>query len=238
MNNLVLSIFPGIDLLGRAFEEEGYCVVRGPDVIWGGDIKTFQPPSGIFEGVIAGPPCQFYSSAAMNMRKIAKDLLPEFERVISEAKPDWFLMENTRRVREVSIDGYFVHNFLWNNRWCSDGDTGPEQNRLRRFQFGCIVDKRLQIESIALFQNPNIEWTVTATELSKGRPGHGPYSRRRKSRRVEKILELMGLPGDFFGEDSPFTMGGKGLLLGNGVPMPLGRALAKAVRKTIIKYSL
>lgn len=120
MNNLVLSIFPGIDLLGRAFEKEGYCVVRGPDIIWGGDIKGFHPPPSIFQGIIAGPPCQFYSEAAMHLRKPEKDMLPEFERVVNEAKPYWFLMENTRRVREVKVDGYFVHNFLWNNRWCAD----------------------------------------------------------------------------------------------------------------------
>ena len=35
-NGLVLSVFPGIDLLGRAFEEQEYCVVRGPDLLWGG----------------------------------------------------------------------------------------------------------------------------------------------------------------------------------------------------------
>ena len=48
---LVLSVFPGIDLLGRAFEEMGFCVVRGPDVIWGGDIRTFHPPAGAFGGI-------------------------------------------------------------------------------------------------------------------------------------------------------------------------------------------
>ena len=53
-NGLVLSIFPGIDLFGRAFEEKGYCVVRGPDILWGGDIRTFHPPPGVFEGVIGG----------------------------------------------------------------------------------------------------------------------------------------------------------------------------------------
>ena len=41
MSDLVLSIFPGIDLLGRAFENEGFCVVRGPDLLWGGDIKNY-----------------------------------------------------------------------------------------------------------------------------------------------------------------------------------------------------
>jgi hypothetical protein len=34
MNGLVLSLFPGIDLLGHGFELEGFCVVRGPDVIY------------------------------------------------------------------------------------------------------------------------------------------------------------------------------------------------------------
>jgi hypothetical protein len=51
---LVLSIFPGIDGLGRAFEELGYCVVRGPDVLWGGDVRRFHPPAGVFAGVIGG----------------------------------------------------------------------------------------------------------------------------------------------------------------------------------------
>ena len=33
---LVLSLFPGIDLLGRGFEAEGFCVVRGPDLLHAG----------------------------------------------------------------------------------------------------------------------------------------------------------------------------------------------------------
>lgn len=47
-SRIILSLFPGIDLLGRAFEEMGFCVVRGPDKLWGGDIKNFRPPDGIF----------------------------------------------------------------------------------------------------------------------------------------------------------------------------------------------
>ena len=35
--HLVLSLFPGIGLLDMAFEEEGFTVVRGPDLLWGGD---------------------------------------------------------------------------------------------------------------------------------------------------------------------------------------------------------
>ena len=90
MNGLVLSVFPGIDLLGRAFEEEGYCVVRGPDLLWGGDIRTFRPPAGVFEGVIGGPPCQF-ASRLRNLNPLCGkkhgNLIPEFERVVAEAQP-------------------------------------------------------------------------------------------------------------------------------------------------------
>ena len=41
---LVLSLFPGIDLLGRGFESEGFCVVRGPDTLWDSMIEEFSAP--------------------------------------------------------------------------------------------------------------------------------------------------------------------------------------------------
>jgi len=44
--------FPGIGMLDRGFEDVGFCVVRGPDLIWGGDIRNFHPPAGRFAGVI------------------------------------------------------------------------------------------------------------------------------------------------------------------------------------------
>src|SRR5258705_4889994 len=65
---LVLSLFPGIGLLDMAFEAEGFCVVRGPDVLWGGDVRRFSPPAGVFQGVIGRPPPQDFFHLA--------DLLP------------------------------------------------------------------------------------------------------------------------------------------------------------------
>src|SRR5260370_15463161 len=100
--DLVLSLFPGIGLLDRAFEEEGFCVVRGPDVLWGGDIRRFHPPAGVFAGVIGGPPCQAFSPlvhlvrAAWGESAITENLIPEFERCVFEVQPRWFLMENAR----------------------------------------------------------------------------------------------------------------------------------------------
>src|SRR5262245_63772419 len=96
---LVLSLFPGIGLLDMAFEQEGFTVVRGPDVLWGGDVRRFHPPAGRFEGVIGGPPCQAFSQmVGLNrFNGVAPrfgNLIPEFERCVGEAQPDWFLMEN------------------------------------------------------------------------------------------------------------------------------------------------
>ena len=223
-NNLVLSIFPGIDLLGRAFEEEGYCVVRGPDLLWGGDIRTFHPPAGVFEGVIGGPPCQLFSvlSNANPNVGIHGNLIPEFERVISEVKPGWFMMENVKAAPVPSVPGYLVKDAALNNRW-----FGAEQNRMRRFSFGSPDGSGwVHYIEIALFEHPNYETAVLA--------GHDDYISRRgwnaPARSLERYCEFQGLPRDFL-SDSPFTVRGQKAIIGNGVPMPMGRAIAKAVRK-------
>ena len=90
---LVLSLFPGIDLLGRGFEAEGFCVVRGPDLIFGGDIRSFHAPSGRFDGVIAGSPCQDYSRARRAPPTGESDAaVAEFARAVTEARPAWWLL--------------------------------------------------------------------------------------------------------------------------------------------------
>src|SRR5262245_11360274 len=98
MSNLVLSLFPGIGLLDLAFADQGFCVVRGPDLLWGGDVRRFHPPVGVFAGVIGGPPCPHWSRIGdlvrHNGHEPAQDLIPEYERCNSEAQPEWFLMEN------------------------------------------------------------------------------------------------------------------------------------------------
>jgi DNA (cytosine-5)-methyltransferase 1 len=53
---LVLSLFPGLDLFGHAFTEEGFSVARGPDPLYNSRIEDFHVPAGRFDGIIAGPP--------------------------------------------------------------------------------------------------------------------------------------------------------------------------------------
>ena len=45
VEKFVLSLFPGIDVLGLGFEQEGFIVVRGPDPLWGSlhDVRRFHP---------------------------------------------------------------------------------------------------------------------------------------------------------------------------------------------------
>lgn len=250
MNQLALSLFPGIGLLDRAFEENGYCVVRGPDVLWGGDVKSFHPPVGAFTGVFGGPPCKAFSrlthivqlNHARNPEKyhIAENLIPEFERVVSEAAPEWFLMENVPEAPDPCVPGYHVHTFLLNNRWVMD--TTP-QNRLRRFWFGHnakLIDLRPYIE-FALFEPFDFEYAVLAHGSSKtvpvklnsgGKPKRLPKNRSGATITVQEMAALQGLPADFLTE-APFTVKGKRTVIGNGVPLPMGRALAKAIQAAL-----
>lgn len=224
MIQLILSLFPGIGLLDRAFEEKGFCVVRGPDLLWGGDIHNFHPPVGRFDGVIGGPPCQKFSTAARLRPGIQReDLIPEFERCVAEAQPTWFLMENVRQAPIPSIAGYIVCPILLNNR-----AFGEEQNRVRRFSFGTRDGRRLIVDGITLFDNPVYEYCVTAHDHTGG---NWENSKRGKGRTWKEMARLQGLPEDF---DIPaFTRYELGKAIGNGVPLPMGQAIAKAVRAAL-----
>lgn len=232
MMQLVLSLFPGIGLLDMAFELEGFCVVRGPDVLWGGDVRKFHPPAGKFDGVIGGPPCQAFSTAAPLRRKaVPVNLIPEFERCVDEARPDWFLMENTRRAPLPCVAGYEVAAYLVQNRW-----FGASQSRVRRFSFGCCGERLpLHIEP-SLTRSRVTHRTVLASDGKRNGRGINLPDRRNSISGQQftfaEACELQGLPRDFIAE-SPFTKQGKYHVVGNGVPLPMGRAIAKAVREAI-----
>lgn len=208
---LILSLFPGIDLLGRGFEAEGLCVVRGPDLLWGSDIRTFRAPAHLFAGIIAGSPCQDFS---MKRRKPPSGygvaMLEEFRRVVTEAEPEWFLLENVPTVPNVSLEGYTVQRFDLNAREC-----GMSQSRLRHFQFGSrrglvIVPERLKPAGDAA-------QICLATE-----------GQRADRRSFADFCELQGLPRDF---DLPgLSIAAKYAAVGNGVPVPMARTIARAIK--------
>lgn len=226
----VLSLFPGIGLLDMAFEEVGFCVVRGPDVLWGGDVKRFHPPVGRFDGVIGGPPCPYHSEIGRLVRynghETAPDLIPEYERCVSESRVEWFVMENVPGSPAPRVEGYAIHQFKLDNWW-----TGGEQGRERLFSFGIlgdqVVDLRRFIEYAPLCP-PRRAYTVLA--------GHGPVAGQRSrglpGYSIAEMCELQGLPADHL-DSAPFTVHGKKYAVGNGVPLPMGRAIARAVKAAL-----
>lgn len=242
---LVLSLFPGIGLLDMAFEEEGFCVVRGPDLLWGGDVRRFHIPAGRFDGIIGGPPCQLFTRLRHLVPTAGQkhgNMIPEFERCVTEGQPNWFIMENVPDAPEPCIPGYTAHCLIINNRW-----FGEAQERKRRISFGSKDGRRLRPE-FATFETPEYSQAVTSSlrriPVALVQDGHGGHRPKRGLKpngarpgpdngpraALEDMLRLQGLEADFFGDDSPFTMTAKRKMVGNGVPLAMGRSIAKAVR--------
>lgn len=206
----VLSLFPGVGLLDRAFEEAGFCVVRGPDLIFGGDVRRFRAPAGVFGGVIGGPPCQDFSS----LRRAAPTgdglkMLGEFCRIVAEAAPDWFLCENVARVPDVVVAGYHVQRLDVDQRWFDD------VSRLRHIQFGSRRGELLHVDKSPDRRRGRDDVAVDgAATASDARP-------------LDELIRLQGLPPDF--TLPGFTVEAAKRAVGNGVPLALGRVLAAAV---------
>jgi DNA (cytosine-5)-methyltransferase 1 len=223
---LVLSLFPGIGLLDMAFEQEGFCLVRGPDLIWGGDVRKFHPPAGKFDGVIGGPPCKWWSSAA-NIAKargqtVQPDMIPEFVRCLEEARPKWFLMENVRGAPVPAVKGYLVHDQLLDANAC-----GADQRRVRRISFGTLTGAKLHLQLPCLTMEPR-HMTVTTRNLKWDALRKRPRSNATISG-LSDALSAQGLPSDFLA-DSPLRKAGLFEVVANGVPLPMGRCIAKAIR--------
>lgn len=208
---LVLSLYPGADLLGRAFTEVGFNVVRGPDLILDERIEKFSVPHGRFDGVIGGPPCQHYSDANRNRNPAEGDrLVLEFLRVVDAARPMWFLMENVRAVPDVKLKGYAVQRLD-----CRDWEFGGRTGRLRHVQWGHregFVIRPTRTES----KRP----VTLAPTLTTAPMGECERYSRRCARMNIRPLKL-----------SYFKPAARRRMIGNGVPWSMGYSLALAVAR-------
>lgn len=241
---LVLSLFPGIGLFDMAFEELGFSVVRGPDQLWGGDVKKFHVPCGRFDGLIGGPPCQAFSRlrhiVEANGYETAENLIPEYERLVAEAQPLWFVMENVADAPEPVVGGYAVRSVELNNRW-----LGAVQHRVRRFSFGTrevALDPWPHLDLAALEAS---DWAPAVCASGGYRHGHVAIGGSGKPKRtaarnlgfvnartIAEAIELQGLPADFL-DKAPFTAAGKQKVIGNGVPLSMGRAIARVIARGV-----
>jgi DNA (cytosine-5)-methyltransferase 1 len=216
--DLVLSLFSGIDGLGRGFTEGGFCVVSAGDLITGHDVRNFRCVANRFDGIIGGPPCQQFSGLNRNPKpELGLEMLNEFCRIVQEAKPKWFLMENVCRVPDIAIEGYTVQRFN-----LSPIECGGVQSRNRAFQFGFTEGAYLRINrdctrlNRASFDTANR--IVTASE-----------GRRPDRRTFADVCELQGFPRDF---DLPsFTQTASYQAIGNAVNVHVSRRIAQAIRE-------
>lgn len=212
---LVLSLFPGAGLLDLGFADAGWCVVRGPDVLLGHDVRNFTlaglPAQSHFNGIIAGPPCQDFSRARRRPPSgHGLAMLHELSRLIIEAQPEWFLIENVPGVPTIEIPGFVTQRF---NMFASD--FGLDHKRNRSFQFGSKGEKLV------------IPRGIQSHLKLKPTPLASDYARSRK-RNFADTCERMGLP-------RRFTLPGLSRraqfrAVSNGVPRPMGYAVAAAIR--------
>lgn len=250
MSGLVLSLFPGLDLLGRAFEAEGFCVVRGPDVIFGQDIRSFHPPAGRFDGVIGGPPCQCFSRLVNIVRANGNEpkfgnLIPEFERVVAEAAPAWWLMEEVPDAPVPRINGYQAESFILSPRM-----LGDPQSRPRRFTAAPSMRLMSRMPLVALEpaeRYPAVCGNARHQPVAIGGSGKRkrplPHSTRTKGpmdktiqhgwmlMTITEAAERQGWPELAECLPGPWTMKGARQAIGNGVPAVMGRALARAIKE-------
>lgn len=211
--SLVLSLFPGAGLLDRGFEAAGYCVVRGPDTVFGQRIEDFRAAAGHFAGVIGGPPCKDFSRARRRPPTgHGERMLAEFRRVVTEANPSWWLMENVPGVPDMVVSGFVTQRFnlfAW--------EFGCRQLRNRSFQFG---------------SRDGLPLTVLRGTQSHPKRLAKAAMARDVHRNFATLCELQGLPRNF---DLPgLCRTAKARAVGNGVPVPMATAVAVAIRDRAI----
>jgi len=218
---LLLSLFPGADLLGRGFEQAGYVVTRGPDTLYGQDICRFSlaAVSRAFEGIFGGSPCQDFSRRRRAPPTgYGVKMLKEFCRLVTEAEPDWWLLENVPGVPDVEIAGYTIQRF---NLFAAE--CGVQQLRNRRFQFGSRDGRKLVLQRGTMSQN-----LLPAALASE--------DTNRRRRNFADLCELQGLPRSF--RLPGLSRSAQFRAVGNGVPVPVAYAVACAIRDRQVTHSL
>ncbi|WP_457744108.1 DNA cytosine methyltransferase [Sulfurimonas sp.] len=211
---LVLSLFTGVGLLDKAFREAGFCVVSAGDIIYGQDIRDFTGMKNKFNGVIGGSPCQDFSTLKREKGDYSLLMLNEFMRIVLECEPDWYLLENVKSVPNVTdLDKigvtlqrkkYTHQRFDINQAWYDN------YTRLRHIQFGSKHGLYL-----------NIPRGISQNIL-------GGCALASDNRSFRELCMIQGLNDNFNLPD--FTVKGKKKLIGNGVPLSIGRVLAQEVK--------
>lgn len=231
---LVLELFPGAGLFGRAFKALGACVVNAGDIMQGYDVRQFHGIEGRFDGIIGGPPCQFASKAAISGTS-AENLIPEFVRIVQESNPTWAVMENVREARP--------HAPSWDYVFLRDWDCGGLTHRRRGFWF-YNTPAPLPPEK----REGEPEYSVLASNWN--RRGKSTRTRGHRYLSLSDAARLQGYPilGRQIFENQPGWKRADGSyngvsktarrvigthMLGNGVPKALGAYVAQWIAVSV-----
>jgi DNA (cytosine-5)-methyltransferase 1 len=143
------------------------------------------------------------------------DLIPEFRRIVLEAQPTWWIMENSPHAYAPLEP---CHTLTLDTAW-----LGERQARRRVFW----SSHPLSVDVPALLPvDAGTERAVSSQGAVRWRDS-GAAERRRT---LGDMLELQGFPRDML-DHQPFTLAAAKKMVGNGVPYAMGRAVARAIRR-------
>lgn len=164
-------------------------------------------------GIIGGPPCPDFSKALRGEPSgYGVEMLSEYTRLVTTVCPDWFLMENVPGVPDIIVPGYTVQRFNLNASEC-----GIAQNRLRCFQFGQLALRPFR--PLVIHRGSPMPATSPCCLASEGRSPRRGW---------KEFCALQGLPESF---DLPgLSREAKYRAVGNGVPIPMARVVATAIK--------
>jgi len=248
---IVLSLFSGIGLWDLAFEHAGFTIVRGPDLLWGSNIKNFDASSlhGIIGGIIGGVPCQYAADTVFKeYRHLYENLWPEFWEVVARVSPIWVLAECVPGARKTCTSFFFEASMGASWRIINFANLGSAQKRSRLIvykgpnqekfweilnsmgmEYGCEWRKKIGREIIPYED----KWLcITGSGIQHGSPSS---INPRKLIRLCKddLLNAFDLPSDWDKNIPVLPLWVKSVLLCQGVPLAAGYALARTVKKLL-----
>jgi DNA (cytosine-5)-methyltransferase 1 len=141
-------------------------------------------------------------------------MLKHFGRVVYQAQPTWALMENVPRTPDLIIKSYYYRQRIDINQAWFENVT-----RLRHYQFYSKEPYFLDIPQGA--KNGDCDSAALAND----------------DRPLKEVLKCQGLPPTFKNKlafnngITPFKIAGIKMVIGNGVPLSVGRVLASEIKR-------